>query len=133
LFWALRGADVAPLGVATSFVFRPRSAASTTNFRLLWPEAKAVAVIDTWQHWAPAAPDELSASLLLAATTAEVAPSVEVFGAMLGSEADTAELLDGLVAHVGDPSSSFIEADADGRYRRARRPLRRWSSRRPRA
>jgi hypothetical protein len=67
--------------------------------------AQAAKVIDAWQHSAPTAPDELAASLLMAASgEVEKPPLANVFGAMLGTESDTAEL----VARVGaDPASAF--------------------------
>ena len=109
LFWALRGAGSGNFGVVTSFVFRTSPAPSATNLHLAWPYAHAAAVIDAWQSWAPAAPDELAASLLLrAAAEIEQPPTVDLFGTLLGSERDAAELLDELVARAGEgPKSDF--------------------------
>src|SRR5262245_35238277 len=67
LFWALRGAGSGNFGVVTSLVFRTRPATSATNFHLTWPYSRAASVVDAWQTWAPVAPDELYASLLLTA------------------------------------------------------------------
>jgi FAD/FMN-containing dehydrogenase len=108
LFWALRGAGAGTFGVVTSFVFSTLTAPSATAFHLAWPHAAAVPVIEAWQDWAPAAPDELAASLLLtAASAAEQPPRVNVFGAMLGSDSETAELLDQFIARAGtDPTSA---------------------------
>ncbi len=108
LFWALRGAGGGNFGVVTSLVFKTLPAPAATGFHLLWPHAHAVAVIDAWKRWAPAAPDELAASLLVTASgDVEKPPMVNVFGAMLGAEADTTELLEELVARVGmDPTSA---------------------------
>jgi FAD/FMN-containing dehydrogenase len=106
LFWALRGAGGGNFGVVTSFAFRTTPAPATTCFHLVWPLAHGVAVVDAWQAWAPNAADELAASLRLNAS-ADRPPTVNLFGAMLGDEADTAELLDGLVAQVGvEPRST---------------------------
>src|SRR5215218_1541926 len=56
------------------------------------------AVFDAWQHWSPAAPDEMAASLLVTASgEPDRPPVVNVFGAMLGSESETADLLGRLV------------------------------------
>jgi FAD/FMN-containing dehydrogenase len=109
LFWALRGAGSGNFGVVTSFVFRTSPAPSATNLHLAWPDAHAAAVIDAWQSWAPAAPDELAASLLLrAGAEAEQSPTLDLFGTLLGSERDAAELLDELVARAGmAPESDF--------------------------
>jgi FAD/FMN-containing dehydrogenase len=109
LFWALRGAGAGNFGVVTSFVFRPLSAPTATNFRLTWPSSTATGVIEAWQAWGASLPDELAASLVMAADAeADRLPSVEVIGAMLGSQSDVTELLGDLVDRVGrDPTSSF--------------------------
>jgi hypothetical protein len=59
----------------------------------------------------PAAPDKLYASLLLKADRKlERPPAVDLFGSMLGSEHDTAELLDQLIVSAGaDPISEFCK------------------------
>ena len=109
LFWALRGAGAGNFGVVTSLTFRTIAAPAATNFHLAWPFSKAAAMIDAWQSWAPTAPDELAASLLIGASAEpEDPPSVGVFGVMLGTEPDTAELVDELVTRTGsDPESAF--------------------------
>jgi len=110
LFWALRGGGMLALGIVTELVFEPRAAEETTNFRLTWSVDRAIEVIDAWQAWAPDAPDEMSASLTLIATAGLEAPVVEVFGAMLGTEVATVDLLDQLVAAVGEPSTAIAQA-----------------------
>jgi FAD/FMN-containing dehydrogenase len=108
LFWALRGAGAGTFGVVTSLSFRTLPAPTATSFHLAWPVAHAAAVIAAWQTWAPLAPDELAASLLVTAPgDAGRPPVANLFGAMLGTAADAAELLGELVAAVGaDPASS---------------------------
>jgi FAD/FMN-containing dehydrogenase len=107
LFWALRGAGSGNFGVVTSLDFRTRPTSSATNFHLTWPYSRAAAVITAWQAWAPAAPDELYASLLVTAgPEVEQPPGLALFGSMLGSERDVAELLDELAARAGaDPTT----------------------------
>jgi FAD/FMN-containing dehydrogenase len=109
LFWALRGAGGGNFGVVTSLTFNTIPAPDATAFHLLWPYTHAAAVIGAWQAWAPAAPDELAASLLMVASgDVDRPPVVNLFGAMLGTESDTKELLDELVARAGaDPISAF--------------------------
>src|SRR5215211_4332724 len=110
LFWALRGAGGGGLGVVTSLVFRTVLAPEATSFHLTWPHTDAVAVIAAWQAWAPAGPDELAASVLVTAGgDASEPPLVHLFGAMIGSEADTVGLLEELVvrARVGPASESL--------------------------
>jgi FAD/FMN-containing dehydrogenase len=104
LFWALRGAGGGHFGVVTSLVFRTLPAPATTVFQLTWPPAAAAAVVPAWQAWAPAAPDELDATLRLTAGDGERPPRVDVVGSVLDGEADAAELLRELVDRVGtDP------------------------------
>jgi FAD/FMN-containing dehydrogenase len=120
LFWALRGAGAGKFGVVTTLVFRTVPAPAATCFHLVWPLAQAAAVIDAWQAWAPTAPDELDASLLLTAS-GDRPPVANLLGAVHGNEADTAGLLGELVARAQvDPAS------ASGRrmpYREAKRYL----------
>ncbi|MGH3145467.1 MAG: FAD-binding oxidoreductase [Rubrobacter sp.] len=118
LFWALRGAGGGNFGVVTSLVFETVRAPAATSFHLVWPYEHAAAIVGAWQTWAPAAPDELAASLLLTATgDVEKPPVVNVFGAMLGTESDALEL----VARAGvDPdSASYTHAS----YRETKRYL----------
>jgi FAD/FMN-containing dehydrogenase len=118
LFWALRGGGAGTLGVVTSFEFKTVSAPGATTFHLVWPFTEAAAVVDAWQRWSPAAPDEMAASLLV---TDFAGPVVNVFGAMIGSESDTAGLLGQLVARVGaDPTSA---QSLHMPYRQAKRHL----------
>jgi FAD/FMN-containing dehydrogenase len=109
LFWALRGAGAGNFGVVTSLVFRTHPASPATNFHLSWSFTQAAAVIEAWQQWAPAAPDELYASVLVTASAEiERPPAIDLLGSMLGSEADTRELLNEFLARTGaDPTSAF--------------------------
>jgi FAD/FMN-containing dehydrogenase len=108
LFWALRGGGAAGFGVVTSLAFKTLPAPPATTFHLVWPHIHSAAVVDAWQHWSPAAPDEMAASLLVTASgEPDRPPVVNVFGAMLGSESETPDLLGQLVARVGtDPASA---------------------------
>jgi FAD/FMN-containing dehydrogenase len=110
LLWALRGAGGGQLGVVTTLMLRTVAAPSVTTFDLTWPIAEARALIAAWQTWAPAAPDELAASLL-AVGPADPAdpPSVHVFGAMLGTRTQASGSLDTLAAAVRvDPTSARL-------------------------
>ena len=122
LWWALRGAGGGRFGVVTSLDLATVPAPAATSFQLTWPHTRAAAVVDAWQAWAPAAPDELAASLLLTATAqAERPPAVNVFGAMLGTETDASGLLARLVALVGaDPAASVYKHAS---YRETKRHL----------
>jgi FAD/FMN-containing dehydrogenase len=120
LFWALRGAGGGNFGVVTSLTFRPVPEPAATTFSLAWPATDAVAVVDAWQAWAPDAPDQLAASLLL--TVPDDRPSaLTVFGAFLGTESDTVRLLDEFAVRVGiDPAAA---SHAHGSYQAAKRDL----------
>jgi FAD/FMN-containing dehydrogenase len=122
LFWALRGAGGGNFGVVTSLVFATLPAPAATSFHLVWPSTHAAAVIQAWQAWAPDGPDELAASVLVtAAADLDRPPQVHLFGAMLGTEADTAELLDELVAMAGADPTSAVRRHAS--YRETKRYL----------
>jgi FAD/FMN-containing dehydrogenase len=111
LFWALRGAGGGNFGVATSLAFRTVPAPAATAFHLTWPPAHAAAVVDAWQHWAPAAPDEMAASLLVGAPAdPDRPPVVNAFGAMIGTESEAESQLKGLADRTGvDPASAFLK------------------------
>jgi FAD/FMN-containing dehydrogenase len=113
LFWALRGAGAGQFGVVARFVFRTVPAQELTCFRLGWPLTAANAVLEAWQAWAPEAPNELAASLLLNTfSDVDRPPAVTLFGASLGTKSETASLVDQLAVRArADPvstrSSSF--------------------------
>lgn len=111
LFWALRGAGGGNFGVVTSLDFRTVPAPASTAFHLTWPQERAAAVIGAWQHWAPAALDEMAASLLVVAPAdPDQTAVVNLFGAMIGPESDVEDLLEGLVVCAGaDPTSSLLK------------------------
>jgi FAD/FMN-containing dehydrogenase len=111
LFWALRGAGAGNFGVVTSLVFRAVHAPDVTNFHLAWPFRNAAAVFEAWQRWAPVGPDELAASLkVTVAGEVDQSASVDVYGALLGTESDATELLDELVVRAGsDPIRASAE------------------------
>lgn len=108
LFWALRGAGSGNFGAVTSLTFRTVPVPEITNFHLKWPFDRAVGLVDAWQRWAPYAPDELAASLKLTATGAlDRPPSLDVYGALMGTESDATHLVKELVGLSGsDPTFS---------------------------
>jgi FAD/FMN-containing dehydrogenase len=108
LFWALRGAGSGNFGVVTSLTFRTVPVPHITNFHLGWPFHHAARVIEAWQRWAPSAPDELAASLKVTATgDVDRLPSVDIYGALMGSESDAMTLQDELVSQLdSDPISA---------------------------
>ena len=100
LLWALRGAGGARFGVVTALEFATVPAPAMTAFETFWPDPRAA--IAAWQAWAPAAPDELAASLLITAPPV----AVKVFGAYAGAEAELRALLEPL----GEPLSARFQA-----------------------
>ncbi|HEU5391507.1 MAG TPA: FAD-binding oxidoreductase [Streptosporangiaceae bacterium] len=106
LFWALRGAGHGTFGVVTTLDIRTGPEPDTTAFHLTWRYEHAERVIRAWQDWAPAAPGELAASLLITASGARPL-EVNVFGAMLGGEAATVRMLGELKVH--DPATAYTE------------------------
>jgi FAD/FMN-containing dehydrogenase len=108
LFWALRGAGSCGLGVVTRLTLRTVPEPTATSFHLEWPYERASVLIAAWQEWSPTGPDELAASLLVTVGgEAGADPVVHLFGSMIGSEIETAALLDEFVSVAGaDPASS---------------------------
>ena len=108
LFWALRGAGARGLGVVTRLTLRTVPEPAATSFHLTWPYERASALIAGWQEWSPKGPDALAASLLVTVGGESGAdPVVHLFGSMIGSEPETAALLDEFVSVAGaDPTSS---------------------------
>jgi FAD/FMN-containing dehydrogenase len=111
LFWALRGAGGGNFGVVTSLRFGTVPAPAATSFHLVWPERHVAAVVQAWQDWAPEAPDELAASLLVTvAADLDRPPVANLFGTMLGTESDAMGLLGEVVTRVGaDPASASLQ------------------------
>jgi len=108
LFWALRGAGNGNFGTVISLVFRTVPVPEIANFHLAWPFDVAIEVIEAWQRWAPHGPDELAASLKVTATgDVERPPSVDIYGALMGTESDAIDLLDELVTRLGSDPTSF--------------------------
>lgn len=112
LFWALRGAGARNFGIVTQFVFRPIAPPSATGFQTFWPVSHAADIVFAWQRWSPGAPDALAASLVLRADGDPAEPPVlKVFGALLGTEAQTLGLLDELARNAGvEPISAFARS-----------------------
>jgi FAD/FMN-containing dehydrogenase len=108
LFWALRGAGALGLGVVTRLTLRTVPEPAATAFHLEWPYERASALIAAWQDWSPTGPDRLAASLLVT-VGGEVGanPVVHLFGSLIGSETETAALLDEFVSVAGaEPAAS---------------------------
>jgi FAD/FMN-containing dehydrogenase len=111
LFWALRGAGARGLGVVTRLTLRTVAEPAATSFHLKWPYELAPALIAAWQAWSPTGPDELAASLLVTVGgEAGADPVVHLFGSTIGSEIETAALLDEFVSVAGADAASSERA-----------------------
>jgi FAD/FMN-containing dehydrogenase len=109
LFWALRGAGGGQFGVVTSLVFEAVPATAASRFVLTWGHAAAAAVIAAWQDWAPDAPDEVSANLMVVAAGTGAPVQAILFGAVLSTPAAAHALLDQLVMLSGArPSTASV-------------------------
>jgi FAD/FMN-containing dehydrogenase len=106
LFWALRGAGGGNFGVVTSFEFETVPAPQTTVFYLRWSFPHAVALVESWQAWAPTAATEVDATLRLSAGADAGSAQVELLGGVLASEAVAREHLDTFSARLGATPSS---------------------------
>jgi hypothetical protein len=108
LFWALRGAGAHGLGVVTRLTLRTVAEPAASSFHLEWPYERASELIAAWQEWSPTGPDALAASLLVTVGgEAGADPVVHLFGSMIGSEIETAAMLDEFVSVAGAiPASS---------------------------
>ncbi len=94
LFWALRGGGGGNFGIVTTFIFATAPAPDLTVFSLRFPPGSAGAVLGAWQHWAPAAPDELWSNCIVSAGEP---PVCRVGGSFAGRAAALEPLLDELV------------------------------------
>jgi FAD/FMN-containing dehydrogenase len=108
LFWALRGAGWGSFAAVTALVLRTYPVPRVTTFvhRCRWRDA--VRVIDAWQHWAPDAPDEVNAELVLQAGEPGAEPRVTLFGAVAGRAGDARPLVEDLIARA-DPDEDLGE------------------------
>ncbi|MFI6817206.1 FAD-binding protein [Nonomuraea sp. NPDC050328] len=87
LLWALRGAGAARFGVVTSMTLRTRPALPAIAVQAVVDFSHAAALIDTWQHWAPSAPDEVNLELAIAAPDdPDDPPYAVLFGVVAGPE-----------------------------------------------
>lgn len=110
LFWTLRGAGGGQFGVVTRFDFRTVGAPRVTTLDLVWPLEHAAVAIAVWQDWAPDAPDDVAASLVIAGE------EVHLFGAMAPGRD-----LDRFLGRIGaEPASATLH---ELPYRDAKRHL----------
>jgi FAD/FMN-containing dehydrogenase len=109
LYWASRGGGGGNFGIATRFAFTTVPVPTQCSYFIAtWPWQQADEVLGRFLSWAPGTRNSLGAICRLA--TGQTAPSVQVFGQLLGpATALTAELA-GLVS--GMAPSALRVADA---------------------
>jgi FAD/FMN-containing dehydrogenase len=87
LFWALRGAGTAGLGVVTELVARTRPLPEMTVCSGVWHLKDAIDLIDQWQHWAPEASKNVNLELGLdGPQSPDEPPYITLFGIILGDQ-----------------------------------------------
>jgi FAD/FMN-containing dehydrogenase len=102
LFWACRGGGGGNFGIVTRLVFRTHAVSQGSYFIATWPWAQVEAVLASFLHWGPAAPDALGSLCRLA--TGPGGPTVQVFGQFLGTET----ALKSALATLGPPAQQLV-------------------------
>ncbi|HWD96148.1 MAG TPA: FAD-binding oxidoreductase [Acidimicrobiales bacterium] len=108
LWWASRGGGGGNFGVATSFTFDVHPMPEVTLFTLQFPWAAAATLLEAWQAWMSAAPDELwsNCQLLSQGTSGFL---IQVGGVYCGSSNDLSVLIAQLQSSVATtPTYSFV-------------------------
>jgi FAD/FMN-containing dehydrogenase len=79
LYWACRGGGGGNFGIVTSFDFRVNPIGLVAVAIVTWQWSDFIAVADAFQHWAPAATDDLSAFLRFAVGAAPGAGTITLY------------------------------------------------------
>jgi FAD/FMN-containing dehydrogenase len=108
LFWALRGAGWGSFGAVTALVLRTHPAPRVATFVHRWPWRQVTRVVDAWQRWAPEAPDEINAELVLQVGGQDPEPLVTLFGAVVGTAAQARPPLEEFLHRV-EPGADLGE------------------------
>lgn len=110
LWWALRGGGGGNFAAVTSFHLSLEPAVPLALFSQRYPWTRAAAVLEGWQNWIAAEPEETwsNCQLLSEGTSGLV---VQVNGVYCGSSADLERRLVPLAGLVGSASSSFVGGD----------------------
>lgn len=114
LFWASRGGGGGNFGIATSFRFQTHPLKNITTLLLEWDWPHASKVIQSWQAWGPAAPDALWSYCRMASNRNGKSAQILVLIVFIGSEAELAPLLPGLMEPIGAPPSRRVAEYAPG-------------------
>jgi hypothetical protein len=104
LFWALRGAGGAQFGIVTELRFATVPEPRTTRVELHWTAADLAPVLDAWQRFAPAAPDDVTLGLTITAEPGRPVRATVLGAATLG-EAATRAVLEEFLARTPPPDA----------------------------
>jgi FAD/FMN-containing dehydrogenase len=80
LYWACRGGGGGNFGIVTAFDFKVQPVGLVAVCNITWRWSDFMAVVDTFQHWGPTAPDNLSTFLRLAIGDAVGNGTITLFG-----------------------------------------------------
>ena len=110
LLWASQGGGGGNFAIATSLEFTVHAMPPVSLFTLRFPWAAAPTMLEAWQRWIEAAPDELwSNCLLLSQGTSGLL--AEISGVYCGSERALGALLKPLTSSIGAPIYRFQASD----------------------
>jgi FAD/FMN-containing dehydrogenase len=114
LFWACRGGGGGNFGIATSFRFQTHPLKNITTLLLEWDWSYAAKVIQSWQTWAPTAPDAAWSYCRMASNPKGEKQQIFVLIVFIGSEAELTPLLPALMDPVGAPPKRRVVEHMDG-------------------
>ncbi|MFX0579416.1 FAD-binding oxidoreductase [Nocardia nepalensis] len=116
LYWALRGNGGGNYGVITSYTLEPVQRDTVGGYLLMWSGSDTATVIEHWQQWMLAAPNDLS-SVLLCSIQKPPAPDTMalIAGTWYGTAEELERRLDELVGAIGVAPSRRAAQDSSVR------------------
>lgn len=114
LFWACRGGGGGNFGIATSLRFQTHPLKNITTLLLEWDWPYASKIIQSWQKWAPTAPDALWSYCRMASNPRGETQQIFVLIVFIGSEAELTPLLPALMDPVGAAPKRRVVEHMDG-------------------
>lgn len=105
LLWASRGGGGGNFGIVTSFKFRVHPVSQVAIFEITWKWDDIMAIINTWQEWAPFTDNRLTSTLKL---YTKQQGSITASGQFAGPKRELTALLQPLLA-VSRPAEVIIK------------------------